>query len=50
MQVISQEALEWELSKQEYDQKIQQLQQQLDDAKATRAACDKVCTAVHIND
>jgi hypothetical protein len=42
IQVISQEALEWELSKQEYDQKIQQLQQQLDDAKATRAACDKL--------
>ena len=40
--MISQEALEWEISKQEYDKKVQRLQRQLDDANTTRAACDKV--------
>lgn len=42
IQVISQEALEWEISKQEYDKKVQRLQRQLDDANTTRAACDKL--------
>lgn len=42
VQAISQEALEWELNKQNYEQKIQRLQKQLRDANTTRAACDKV--------
>ena len=42
VQMISQEAMEWELSRAEYDRKIMQLQQQLNDANATRTACDKV--------
>jgi hypothetical protein len=42
IQLISQEALEWELNKQEYDRKLVHLQQQLSDAKSTRASCDKL--------